>query len=159
MNRLLTTALFSLLAIIVLGTLAAFATKRAHPGEDLRRAEPIPSKLSPPPDARPSDGTTAYMALGQIRSATKQDENAASVVLLTSWMSYPATDSPFFDELAQKNRRIKSLITEYFASHTQSQLISAGEEAIKRELTAQINAELVLGDITGLYFDEYIFFD
>ena len=47
----------------------------------------------------------------------------------------------------------------YFDSHTAEELKTLGEERVKDELTALINAELVLDKITALYFSDYVFLE
>jgi flagellar basal body-associated protein FliL len=154
----LSALLFILLGLIVLGTAIAFGTGKAHLGAGLRRSEEMPSQ----PEVRGIDGkTTAYTALGQIRAATRPEspDAAGGVVSVTPWFSYPAGDAALNEELFQKTRQLKSVVTAYFSRHTLRELRGLGEEAVKRELTQAINECLVLGAVTQVYFDDYVFFE
>jgi flagellar basal body-associated protein FliL len=150
----LSTVLFILLGVILLGTGIAFATNNARPGAGLRRNEQMPETAG-------FDGKTgSFVSLGQIRATTlPEDINAGhGLVVLTPWFSYPAEDIALKEEIFQKTRKIKSLVTDYFMTRTQQELLAQGEPAVKQELVKQINAELALGAIINLYFDDYIFF-
>lgn len=154
MNRALRGILGSLLALIFLATAGVFAMKLARPGQELRRSEPVPAQKN-------WAANTAYLPLGQIRTSTKGDNPAepGALVLVTPWFSYPADDGAFYEELAQKTRKIKTVIAEYFAGRTKDSLLYRNEEAVKQDLVQKINAELFLGQIQNLYFDDYVFFD
>jgi flagellar FliL protein len=146
--------LFLIVVVIVLGTVVAFASKQAEPGADLRRSEKMPESTGT------QNSGTAYMSLGQMRVSTlPPDANSdGELVIVTAWFSYPAGDSAFAEEIFQKTRKIKSVVTDYFPRHTKKELLEMGEDAVKKELAQNINAELVLGAIENLYFDDYIFF-
>ncbi|MBP5174723.1 MAG: flagellar basal body-associated FliL family protein, partial [Treponema sp.] len=85
--------------------------------------------------------------------------DAGTLLIVSPWFSYPEGDIQLFEEIAQKDRLIKTIISNYFMSYTKSDLISKGEKKIKEELRDQINDQLVLGKINSVYFDQYIFFD
>jgi flagellar FliL protein len=146
----LMTVFFIIAGLIVLGTVTAFASKQAAPGSDLRKAEKMP---------RPTP-RTSYTSLGQLRIGTlpAATESNGDLVIVTAWFSYTAGDSAFDEEIFQKTRKLKMVLTDYFSRRTKQNLLDMGEDAVKRELTQNINAELVLGTIENLYFDDYIFF-
>ena len=48
-------------------------------------------------------------------------------------------------------------LLDYFAGHTQKEILSLGEKKVKEELLFKINEQLVMGKISALYFDDYIF--
>ena len=50
-----------------------------------------------------------------------------------------------------------ALFLDYFARHTQKEILSLGEKKVKEELLFKINEQLVMGKISALYFDDYIF--
>jgi flagellar FliL protein len=143
-----------LAGVIVLGTIVAFASKQAEPGADLRRSEKMPKSTGN------QNSGTAYTSLGQMRVSTLSEnaESDGDLVIVTAWFSYPAGDSAFGEEIFQKTRKIKSVVTDYFPRHTKKELLDIGEDAVKKELARNINAELVLGAIENVYFDDYIFF-
>jgi flagellar basal body-associated protein FliL len=147
----LSTILCILAGVIVLGTVIAFASKQAEPGADLRKAEKMPTS--------PGNGIS-YTSLGQMRVSTLPPDahSDGELVIVTAWFSYPSGDSAFDEEIFQKLRKIKSVVMDYFPRHTKKELLDMGETAVKKELARNINAELVLGAIENLYFDDYIFF-
>lgn len=153
-NKALTCVALSIIALILLLTLVLFATGHAHPGQGTRKADPTPQSIV-------SSDTAAFTELGQLRALTKpesENERGESVVV-TPWLSYPANDKTFYEELSQKNRKIKLLIAEYFSEYTKKELLLLPEQSIKDDLLHQINAELVLGKIKAIYFSEYIFLE
>jgi flagellar basal body-associated protein FliL len=145
--------LASVILIFITGVTAiAVCTKNAHPGVGLRREDPSPRSVS--------GEKTAYNNIGQIRVFTKEDENAEkSVIVLIPWLEYDGTDHAFYEELDRKHQSIKLMITNFFSNHTKSELLELGEEKIKNELKAQVNETLVLGKISEIYFNDYLFLD
>ena len=124
-----------------------------------RRSDPTPQKVINR-SKRSKSKVTTFNELGQMRPITRaeSDEEAGCVMVVTPWFSFPDDDTPLYEEISQKDRLIKSIINDYFTTHTKSELLSIGEKQIKEELTEQINEQLVMGKITKLYFDEYQFF-
>lgn len=78
---------------------------------------------------------------------------------MTPWLSYPSGDQILFEELSQKERQLKGIFASYFSSHTSRELHEKGENSIKKELMDAINAQLVMGKIRGVYFNDYIFIE
>ena len=64
-----------------------------------------------------------------------------------------------YEELCQKQRKIRTIILQFFTQKTQKELFSMGEEVIKSEILKLINEELSMGKIEALYFEEYIFLE
>ena len=88
-----------------------------------------------------------------------EPDYTSSPLIITPWISYSSTDRAFFEELAQKNLKIKATVTSYFSAKSKTELLRTEEKTIKAELLDEINAQLVLGKITGIFFSEYIFLD
>ena len=151
-NKVLLLLASVILIFITAVTAIAVCTKNAHPGAGLRREDPSPKSVS--------STKTAFNNIGQIRVFTKEDENAGkSVIVLVPWLEYDGTDQAFYEELDRKHQSIKLMFTNFFSNHTQSELLGLGEEKIKNELKAQVNETLVLGKISGIYFNDYLFLD
>ena len=146
--------------IIVAGTVIHFALGHNSPSENLRKADPAPQKVINL-SKRSGDQLDAYTELTQIRAVTKpsSENGSGTLVIISPWFSYPAGDTVLYEELSQKDRQEKSIITEYFAKYTAEELHKKGEQTVKTELTNLINEQLVLGKIRGVYFSEYIFFE
>ncbi len=151
LNRILLILSACAACIILAGTIFAFAAGTAHPGSGTRKSDLKPQEIS--------KDMAAFTELGQIRALTLFDgpDSQEEPVVVTPWLSYKAGDKSFYEELVQKNRKIKSIIADYFSAHTQKELLSSGEKKIKDELLHQINSELILGKISAVYFSEYIF--
>ena len=153
LNKILLFIVGVILLFIIAFSAIALCTKNVRPGEGLRREDPNPTSVSA--------SKTAFNEIGQIRTFTLEEgENSEkAVVILTPWFEYDGTDKAFFEELDRKHLSIKTLLTKYFSSHTRSELLSKGERKIKDELKIQINDTLVLGKISDIYFNDYLFLD
>ncbi|MBO4320551.1 MAG: flagellar basal body-associated FliL family protein [Treponema sp.] len=151
----------ALMVVVVafLSTGILFIAFNRNAENQYRRNDPTPQKVINK-SKRSKSAVTTYNELGQMRPITKaeSDEEAGSVMVVTPWFSFPDDDTPLYEEISQKDRLIKSIILEYFTTHTKSELLATGEKKIKEEITEQINDQLVMGKITQLYFDEYQFF-
>ncbi len=177
LNRILAGVCLLILLAIIIGTAIFFATRKARPGIDLRRPEPMPTveeQISrsraaanqdaggAAQDASPSaDGSGAYTSLGQIRATTMADPETATtaLVIVEPWFSYISDDVAFAEELDNKRQKIRSIFLQLFASHTFQQLRSMGEAQVKSLLLESINRELIFGKISAIFFEEYLFLE
>ena len=144
-----------LLALIVSGTIIAFATGKAKPGSGMRNIDPLPQRIA---EKAADISFTEYERLRTLTKPADLNSNG-SPVIISPWISYKSGDKSFYEELTQKNRKIQTIITDYFASHTKQELLNLKENTIKAEILQNINKELVLGKIQAIYFKEYIFLD
>lgn len=152
LNKILLGVVMGLVLFIIAVSAVALCTKNAHPGAGLRREDPEPKSVS--------STKTAFNEIGQIRVFTREDSNQQkSVLVLIPWFEYDGTDGSFYEELDRKHLSLKALLTNYFQAHTRDELLSLGEEKIKEELKMQVNDTLVLGKISGIYFNDYLFLD
>ncbi|MBP3772201.1 MAG: hypothetical protein J6I53_05855 [Treponema sp.] len=151
-NKILIALIAGIIVFITAVSAIALCTKNAHPGEGLRHEDPDPSSV---PATK-----TAFNNIGQIRVFTKEDPaGQKSVLVLVPWLEYDGTDQAFYEELDRKHQSLKILLSNYFSAHTKTELLEIGEDKIKRELKSQVNESLVLGEITGIYFNDYLFLD
>jgi flagellar basal body-associated protein FliL len=142
--------------IIIAGTtIFVFAARPSNIGSNLRHADPSAEKLIK--GKTYYDQTSVYSQLGRLRAATADDPSVS--VIVTPYFPYPSNDDEFYEELSLKNRKIKLLIIEYFSEHSAEQLKKDGELKIKNDLLTLINEELVIGDISALFFEEFIILD
>ncbi len=157
--KILLRILIILIAVFVLITVIALATKKASLGKNYRQSDPTPETVIN--RARKSNSKVKTTSLGQFRISTKPESSQAKGILLvvSPWFSYPDDDVQLFEEIFQKTRKIKSIITEYFSGHTKSELLSIGEKKVKEELKELINGQLVMGPIKEIYFEQYMFFE
>lgn len=96
-------------------------------------------------------------SLTRLRTIT--NDNPPVSLVITANLSYPTDDTAFYEELDRKTLKIRSIITEYFTDQSFSTLQQKGEPSIKAELLTSINNELVLGNISTIYFTEYLFLE
>ena len=152
LNNILLAVIAGILIFIIAVSAIALCTKNAQPGVGLRHEDPAPQSVG--------NSKSAFNEIGQNRVFTKEDENEQkSVVVLVPWFEYDGSDTAFFEELDRKHLSIKNLFTAYFQSHTREELLKLGEDKIKNELKSQVNETLVLGNITAIYFNDYLFLD
>lgn len=144
----------------ILITVTSFKLINREKMGEYRKQDPSPEKVVNL-SARKNDKVSAYTALGEIRAVTKDaaESGKKGIVCVRPWFSYPEGDSVMFEELSDKNRKIKLIFSEYFGQFTTKELYSRGEKKVKEDLLELINEELVLGKITGVYFDAYIFLE
>ena len=157
-------AIAAILGIILLGTVIGLATKKAAPGKNLRNDDPEPTAREIENLNKHSDSPiAAYTGLGTIRCITAPQadnpEDAGTAVVITPWLSYPEDDTVFFEELARKRLIITGIFTSYFNACTKVELLSRTEDKIKQDLVEQINEQMSLGKIEGIYFTDYIFLE
>lgn len=155
--RILFFILLFVVAFFVVGTGIAFAVKKGNLGHEYRHAEPSPEQVVN--RSLKSSTKLKTSRLGQLRISTAGDtEDDKAILCVSPWLSYPDNDVQLFEEIFQKERLFKSIISSYFSGKSKKQLLSIGEKKIKEELRQQINSQLILGKITAIYFDDYIFF-
>ena len=154
----------SILGIILLGTVVGLTTKKASPGKNLRNDDPEPTAREIENLNKHSDSPiAAYTGLGTIRCITAPEadnpDDAGTAVVITPWLSYPQDDTVFFEELARKRLIITGIFTSYFNACTKVELLSRTEDKIKQDIMEEINAQMSLGKIEGIYFTDYIFLE
>ncbi len=142
-----------LVVVLVTGTIWAFASGRARPGAGSGvRGRHLYDKDVWKPD---SDGKTAVFGdIGVLRAKTADTEPITVVV--SPFLPYPGDDLAFREELVQKTRILRTSTLGWFSAHTLSEINTMGEDGVKKALIAVINANLVLGRIEILYFDEFM---
>ena len=147
--------LLSLCAFLIISLIFVTAwVMTSHPenvGAGLRKIDPKPVRV----EKKSGTKNTVYSDIGRLRAITA-DVPPVSLVI-TPFFTFPTADNAFFEELVQKKRRLRSVFLDYFALHSKDELIKMGEAAVKQELIEKLNAELMLGKIDVLYFNEYIF--
>jgi flagellar basal body-associated protein FliL len=80
-------------------------------------------------------------------------------VILQAAFPYFPGDRPFSEELVSRIRDFRSLTADYFGALSPEELRIKGEDEVKAELLAQYNALLRLGQISTLYFNEFMLID
>ena len=157
--KILTGIVIVILIAIIGGSVYGLSLRKTQ-GQAYRKADPSPEKVINL-SKKKSKKLAAYNSLGQMRPVTKPEKNGeqGSLLIVSPWFSYPDGDVELFEEISQKDRLIKTIISNYFMSYTKTELIGKGEKKIKEDLKEQINSQLIMGKINAVYFDSYIFFD
>src|SRR5574344_1008897 len=159
-NRIILYIIAGIVAILLIGTAIALVRHKTVPGVAYRKADPSPQKVINM-SAKKDGKVAAYTALGEIRTITKASDSSSSGVILvvSPWFAYSDGDSALFEELSQKDRQLKSIITTYLSTYTVKELHTFGEKKVKDDLLSRINEQLVLGKISAVYFDKYVYFE
>ena len=159
-NGALTTIASFIAAVIIVSTIYIFAAGKAAPG---KKTSAPAQTVSQSGNSSAAESYAAFTGLGRIRTATapsgEKKDGAGIPVVVSPWFSYKAGDVEFYEELSRKSGILKNIIKEYFSQQTAETLHKKGEERIKSELCAELNAQLTLNKIQALYFSEYIFLD
>ncbi|MGL4981439.1 MAG: hypothetical protein ACRC4W_01040 [Treponemataceae bacterium] len=142
-----------ILFIILFGTIFVFLTKKAQIGSGLRKTDPSPEQII----KTLNKNTSIYSDIGQLRLVTA--DMPPITIILTPYFPYSLEDSAFYEEILQKAKKLKTIFFEYFAHRTKNELLQLGETGIKEEIIALINMEFVLGSISTIYFEDYLFLD
>lgn len=179
---LLTCLAVLLVLAIATGTVWAFASGRAHPGQKPADGQPALNSTGDDSPGLEQEGKHSLFTNGQRNPA--QAEVAAAdatgktiifgeigvlraitadrqpvTVVITPFFPYPADDPAFREELVQKTPAIRMAILGWFNAHTILEIGHIGEAGVKQELIGGINALLVLGRISVIYFDDYMVLD
>jgi flagellar basal body-associated protein FliL len=134
--------------VIAAGTVYALAIRP-------KSAPAAPSASGTPSPASPD--TAVFTGLGRLRCPTAGP--APATVILQAVFPYFPGDRPFSEELVSRIRDFRSLTAAYFNALSPEELRIKGEEEVKAELLEQYNALLRLGQITTLYFNEFMLLD
>lgn len=114
-------------------------------------------KVDNPVNLQKSVDYSVFSDFGRLRTSTADNPQIPVVVL--PFISYKTENTFLYEELCQKQRKIRTIILQFFTQKTQNELFSMGEEIVKSELLKMINEELTMGKIEALYFEEYIFLE
>ena len=156
LNKILFKIIIFLLSVIAGGTVFGLLNKKNKAPEVLISQGKAVSLMAP---ADTTDVT--YYELGTIRISTAQadSEEGGSIMVLSPWLAYPAGDTVLYEELARKNGSIKGIFQAYFSARTKNQLLTETEEHIESVIKDEINADLALGQISDIYFTDYLFLE
>ena len=184
-NKILMGIIAGLLLAILVGTVMGLVSKRNNKPEvliskgkaenlappvdtteiayfDLGRMRIIPESLPSQVDSQHTNGDGQHTNGGANTQDGSQPSDAATlstVMVLTPWLAYPAVDTVFYEEISRKQGVIKSVFTTYFASKTKNEILSIPEEKNISILMEEINKKLSLGEISNIFFTDYIFLE
>jgi flagellar basal body-associated protein FliL len=121
-------------------------------------AEPLINFGSPPQTMQPAiqgNDIRIYTGLGRLRIPLVN----SSTLILSIVFPYSADDVTFTEELAAKVGDLRTIATDYFSSLPVRDLIQIDEETAKREILRSFNANLRLGNIDVIYFNDMMIID
>jgi flagellar basal body-associated protein FliL len=78
----------------------------------------------------------------------------SSILILSVSFPYSAKDVAFTEELAVKIGDFKAMVIDYFSSLPGENAVQIDEETAKQEILRRFNANLRLGRIDALYFND-----
>lgn len=160
LNSILITIITLLILIIIGGTMVSVLIKRNEPKVSIEIKNPTEKEIESL-NKRNSKQVSAYTGLGQLRILTSPDyekeNDIGKTLILSPWFTYPENDTVFYEELARKKNLTIGIITNYFSTKTQQQILKTTEEKIKADLLSLINSQLSLGQIIDVYFTDYLF--
>jgi hypothetical protein len=103
-------------------------------------------------------GNAVFTGIGRLRisegALSGGDSEPRTVVVVSVVFPYPAGDRPFTEELAGKVPLFRRIIRDYFGALPADKLSPLDEQGAKDELLRRFNAELQLGKIELLLFNE-----
>jgi flagellar basal body-associated protein FliL len=130
----------ALIILLLIGTIVGLVRpQNASPLFALRKIE-----QTKPEDIR------VYSGLERLRIPLS---NSSTLILSVSF-PYSAKDITFTEELAAKIGDFKAIITEYFSSLPEENVNQIDEETAKQEILRSFNANLRLGRISTIYFND-----
>ncbi len=144
LNKILAATAGIIASIILIVTVTTFAVR----GCDSSSSEKKSSQRKTP----------SMFELGQIRISLKADEGT-SVAVIDPCMSFSKNDESLYEEILQKQLKIKEEISKQISQYSREELKSKGELLIKDELVKCINRQLVMGKIDSIYFKKFIYID
>jgi flagellar FliL protein len=142
---------------IVTGTILAFASGNVRISSEKRTlfTDGVHNPAKETLIAADSSGTTAIFAdIGILRAVTADPESVTVVV--SPFLPYSSVDTAFQEELVQKTQAVRMSLLAWFRVHTINEITAMGEKGVKQELLHEINANLILGQIRQIYFEEYM---
>jgi flagellar basal body-associated protein FliL len=143
-SRILTAIAAALALLLLVGTVYAlvFRGKSKEPESAARGLSPEAGL----------DGM--FTGIGRIRASSGGPEPAT--VILSIAFPYSPDDRAFSEELAARIGDFRAGAADYFTSLSTEELRQKDEAALKAELLDRFNALLRLGQITALYFSDYL---
>lgn len=167
LEKILSVIIIFLLICILGGTIFFFLNKKSNTEnqKELIAQGKAVSLMAPK-----NNDKISYFDLGFIRILTKSEketlnqdiqdeENLGTVLLIRPWITYPANDTVFFEEISRKKTIICGIFLNYFSQFSKNELLSQTETLIEENLKKEINSHFSLGKTEGIYFTDYIFLE
>ena len=156
LDKVLLYIIAGLIFILITGTIVGLISKKNNSVEVLMSEGKLENLVEPI-----DTDEIAYFELGRMRIIPKldTDEEVATVMVISPWLSYPSGDTVFYEELSRKQGVIKGVFTTCFSSLTKDEILSLTEEKLINSLIDEINKKLSLGKISNIYYTDYLFLE
>jgi flagellar basal body-associated protein FliL len=152
--RFLTAVLILLVLVILGGTFYAIIRGPLEERDGQGgAAEGYAGAKGPPVEASPG-AIAVFTGIGRLRIPVRGGSRATAVLSIV--FPYPAADRPFTEELAGKVPLFRRIAQDYFGSLAPEELVPLNEDKTKAELLKRFNAELRLGNIEVLFFNDFM---
>ncbi|MDR1466305.1 MAG: flagellar basal body protein FliL [Treponema sp.] len=112
----------------------------------------VPSKPVSQPAPQPADGI--FPTIGRIRAIT--GDSIPQTVIVSIAFPYDKTDTPFTEEIVSQITEFRAITISFFKSISAKEVRNLGEDSIKETLLSRYNAVLRLGQISVLYFNDFM---
>jgi flagellar basal body-associated protein FliL len=120
----------------------------------------VPGAAATPGGPAALPAADIFTGIGRLRIAAVNtagaDSDSPATVLLSITFPYPGTDRAFTEELVGKVSEFRSIAAAYFAALSAAEVLNLDEAKAKAEILRRYNAELRLGKIEVLYFNDYM---
>ncbi|WP_231577588.1 flagellar basal body-associated protein FliL [Treponema phagedenis] len=126
----------------MIGTVAGLIKASAKQNEI---AEEVPPIILQKEDA-------LYGEIGRLRISSADSPPIS--VIVTPFLQYAKADIALQEELIRKKEILKKVIISWFEKKNAVQLSTFPPDKIKKLLLEELNKQLVLGKIKGIYFEE-----
>jgi flagellar basal body-associated protein FliL len=144
-----------LIMIVVLIAGSIYALARPSGSDPLFRIGGSPASTEEQAGAVTNDGVSIFAGIGRLRIPLAN----SSTLILSIAFPYPADDRGFTEELAVKIGEFRAIAGDYFSSLPSEKLLNLDEETAKTEILRSYNANLRLGKIRALYFNDLMIID
>lgn len=145
-----------LISILFIGTIYGITKRKTETPQVLISQGKLKNLAAP----KNSD-IVEYYKLSTIRIISAPNsqiqDDTGSAMVVTPWLAYPQGDTVFYEEIARKQGTLKAIFSQYFAEKTQSEILSLGEDKITKDLLKLLNTQLSLGQISEIFFTDFLF--
>jgi len=132
----------ALIVLLFIGTIVGLVRPR--------NAEPVFAIKKIRTEHAKAEDIRVYSGLERLRIPLSN----SSILILSVSFPYSAKDTAFTEELAAKIGEFKTIITGYFSSLPIENVNQIDEETAKQDILKHFNANLRLGRIDALYFND-----
>ncbi len=136
-------------AAVILASGTVVGLRGGGPAYRAAEAQAVPQKSF--------TGKSIYGEIGLLRARTSDPDQV--LVIVRPSFPYPEGDLAFHEELVLKTQVLRVAVLDWFSVHTARELEEMGESSVKQAVLAEVNAQLALGKLEAVYFEDYQILD